>query len=242
MSRQPEAGSARGKSPAGESSQGYPSAGGKQAGQTGAPYGLPGYVWDPRMQGGRYRDALTGRLVPRSRIINLLRQFADGFGDRVARLAESAAKGEIRAAVFEVAIQQEVKRAYLCSAALGAGGWDRLGPYEWGRIGGTLRGEYRYLSRFAAQLAAGELSPAAAAARARLYAGKAYSQYWHVARERAVAGGLKEEKWESVGDERVCPDCDSLDAMGWVPIGTHPVPGEGRTQCLGACRCDVLYR
>jgi hypothetical protein len=42
-------------------------------------------------------------------------------------------------------------------------------------------------------------------------------------------------------DGRTCPDCISYGHMGWLPIGTLPMPGR-ECQCYDRCRCSIEYR
>ena len=206
---------------------------------------LPEFAWDARA--GRYRDLSTGRFVGRNVIIDLLRAVVDTSATRLEQLAAMAARGEIPAGLFQQAAMLELKNLHLASAALGAGGWDRLTQADFGRVGGILRGEYVYLARFARDLEKKDLTEAQAMARARLYAGKGYAQYYKaemVRKQRAAErkGKVLMVRWHTLGDNRVCADCARYGAMGWQPVGTFPVPGDGSTACLGNCRCSLEYR
>ncbi len=53
--------------------------------------------------------------------------------------------------------------------------------------------------------------------------------------------GYREMRRISRHDRRVCKDCKYYDSLGWVPIGTLPMPGI-RCQCHDRCRCAVDYR
>lgn len=216
---------------------------------------LPGYAFDPRLGGtGRYRhvlpDGRLGRIVSRSEIIGLLRDVSDASGAKFAGMARAAVEGRITASEFFRAMQGELRALYNATSALAVGGWNKMGPVEWGRNGRILGlgtkeypvGEYTSLAKFAQAIANGELTPAQAAARARLYAGKAYSRFWAEDRLQQIAAGMVEERWDDTGDERECDSCRALAARGWVPIGTLPSPGDGTTPCLGNCRCRLRYR
>lgn len=207
---------------------------------------LPGFAWDDRLSGGRYRrvlpDGRLGRIVSRDEIVGLLRDVSDASGAKFAGMARAAVEGRITPAEFFRAMQGELRALHNACAALGVGGWGKVTPQIWGRNGQTLRGEYAYLRDFCEAVANGELTPAQAAARARLYAGKAYSRFWAEDRLQQIAAGMVEERWDDTGDDRECSDCHALAARGWVPIGTLPSPGDGSTECLGACRCSRLVR
>lgn len=53
--------------------------------------------------------------------------------------------------------------------------------------------------------------------------------------------GYAEMRRISRHDKRVCEDCIYYDSLGWVPIGTLPMPGV-RCRCHDRCRCRVDYR
>lgn len=213
----------------------------------------PGYVFDTRMAGGgRYRrvlaDGRLGKMVSVNDITDQARDMADALSDRLALLAQDAVKGDISPAAFQQAMKSELRNAYNANAALGKGGFQRMTAVEYGRNGGILQREYQYLTGFAQDIADGKVTEAQAAARARMYGGKAYSRYTdEEARRKRESGEFTQEKWgPTVGDERVCTTADGLlgcserEAMSWQPIGTHPAPASGRTPCIGACRCPPL--
>jgi hypothetical protein len=208
---------------------------------------LPGYMWDDRMAGGRYRDA-SGRLVSAETIRALLVDIHDASASRFAALARDAVEGHIGAAHFQRAMMVELRHLYNATSALAVGGYSRMTFAEYGRNGQILRQEYRYLAGFAQDIADGKLSVAQAEARARLYAGKAYSRYWDEISRVYQRSGAGEERWVTAADELVCHDgkdrmgCAELGQRGWVPIGTLPNPGDGSTTCLGACRCHKEFR
>lgn len=212
---------------------------------------LPGYAWDTRMKGGRYRlilpDGRLGPLVARDEIIRLVKDLHDASATRFGLLAQDAVAGRITASDFQQAMMLELRHLYNASSALAVGGYNKMTAVEWGRNGQILREEYRYLAGFAQDIADGKLTPAQADARARLYAGKAYSRFWAENSLVQVRAGFAEEQWVTAADERVCHDgerlgCNELGQLGWVIIDTLPNPGDGSTECLGACRCEKEYR
>lgn len=217
----------------------------KQAGQTPSEFaGLPGYVWDSRMAGGRYRrllpDGRLGRLVSREVVIDELRDATERVADTFVNLGRALGEGRITPAQFERAMQITAKHAHLANGALAAGGWDQMGAADFGRVGGRLRFEYRRIGEFAraAQeaLDAGEaLDPDALAARAGLYDNSAYSTYYRVRRAREE---FSESRLITVGDDNVCPICEEIEAREWVAIGSYPPPGTIHP----GCRCTEELR
>lgn len=207
---------------------------------------LPGYWWDTRINHGRggWRSQTTGQVVANSRIINLVNELSERSGDRIAELGRQAALGNVTPQEFQRAMQVELRNQYNANTALAKGGWNKVTPSEHGRNGAVLRNEYQHLTSFAQDLADGKLTPEQAAARARLYSGKAYSRFWQEDElERTKDAAYTMYRWRDVRDERECSDCSALAAQGWVPIGTFgTVPGAGDTVCLGNCRCELEYR
>jgi hypothetical protein len=203
------------------------------------------------MSGGRYRvilpDGRLGALVARDTIVGLIRDVHDASSARFGLLAQDAVAGLITPADFQQAMMLELRHLYNASSALAVGGYNNMTAVEWGRNGQILRGEYAYLAGFAQDIADGKLTPAQADARARLYAGKAYSRFWAEHSLQQLVAGFTEERWNTAADERVCTGgmrlgCQGLGELGWVPAGTLPNPGDGSTVCLGACRCAKEYR
>jgi hypothetical protein len=204
---------------------------------------LPGYVWDERMSyGGRYRivlpDGRLGQLVSRERIIEGLRSMTLQSQKLLSDLAEDVVAGYLLPADFQQAAMLTLRSLYGSTSALARGGWDRMDAAAWGRNGQLLRTEYTYLRRFTQELTDGNLTAAQARMRAGLYAGRAYSRFWDEDRRVAIAENRgTEERWIALDDPATCGDCLTLEAKGWVPIGTLPNPGDGSTECLGNCRC-----
>jgi len=202
--------------------------------------------------GGRYRHVLAdgrlGKMVSVKDLAAQSQKLADDLSDRLADLAQDAVEGKITPAVFQQAMKSELRNAYNANAALGKGGINQMTAVEWGRNGGLLQREYQYLAGFAQDIADGKLTVAQAQARARLYGGKAYSRYTDEdARRKRESGEYTQERWgPTVGDDVVCHTRDGVlgcferAAMGWQPLGTHPVVAGGFTPCLGNCRCPPL--
>lgn len=180
--------------------------------------------------------------VPRENVVWLARYLADSTDQILENLVVAFYNGDISFAECERAFQVALKHAYNAELALGAGGWDRVGFDDWGRNGWWLRREYNFLSGFLGDIETGAVrSLNEARARARLYSGRAYSRFWEKDRQYRLTRH-KWEWWSTVGDDRVCGDCEALEASGRVPIGTlQTVPGAGDTVCLGNCRCEIGY-
>lgn len=197
---------------------------------------LPAYSWDARVH--NYVDIASGKFVARSDVLGLLDDVTQSVGSTIGDLAAAAQRGDISARQFYEGARRTLKHGYNADVALGMGGWDRVTPAEWGRNGGHLRRQYDYLRNFADQIEKGEVTEAQAAARGRLYADGAHDRYWETHERGMAAAGYNEAHWRTVGDERTCEICLGLEALGWVPVGTLPNPGEVHP----GCRCRKEYR
>ena len=195
----------------------------------------PGYAWDPRLQGGRYRvvlpDGRLGRIVTPTSIANDLRALHERSANQYARLVAGVYNGQITPAVFQLAMQAELKNIHTAMAALGVGGWSRADQATWGRVGQELRTEYRYLAGFVREIAEGNLTEAQARERAKLYADNAYGRFWDEYTRTLKANGMTRERIVTANDERVCKICGGAEDRGWVPIGTWSLGLHNRCRC-----------
>jgi hypothetical protein len=198
--------------------------------------GIPEYGWDAKLH--NYVNLVSGRMVKRELVNGLLSDVADRSATTMAELARSAVAGDLTARQFYEAMAREVRQAYNASAALGKGGWHQMGPADWGRNGGHLQEEYRRLRDFAQAIEDGTITEKQAMARARLYADSAYKRYWEEWQKQQADLGMDEESWQTVGDERVCGACLEIEALGWVPLGELPMPGDPHV----GCRCEKEFR
>lgn len=204
--------------------------------QRGSPVGLPWYAWSPKLH--NYIDLKTRRMVARQAVNNLLRSVADGSGERLAKLAKAATEGVLTPRQFYELAQREIKHSFNACAALAKGGWERMTPADWGMNGWQLRGQYAHLRQFAVDIAAKIPTLPQVLARARSYADAAFGRFWEVKRGMERLRGRQEERIRTAGDDRVCEECQGLEAQGWQPIGTLPLAGRVHV----GCRCDMEYR
>lgn len=204
----------------------------------------PGYAYNPNT--ARYRNQRTGRFVPRRDILGLIDRQINAGEQRLRDLTTSFHEGRLSASVWSEQMRSEVRRLHLQNAALGSGGVDRLTAREYGRIGGTLRGEYQRIENFARQVQAGEVTLPQALARTDGYAGGARVQFFDT--EREAAQNAAADEGESVIERRHldpgaqhCDDCPGYYDQGWQPSGALPVPGR-ECQCQNHCRCSMSRR
>lgn len=150
----------------------------------------------------RYRDPKTGRFVGRAKMLALRDTFVEAAKETVGQLAAKVAQpGWIES------MREQLKQVYIDQYCLGRGGRNAMTPSDWGRVGNMLKEQYRYLNNFAGDIAAGKLSEAQIAARAKLYMQSSSQAF---------------EKGKTYG-------------MGLPPLPAWP--GDGQSECLVACRC-----
>jgi len=185
----------------------------------------------------RWTNVSTGRFVPEQSVISEMRRHQTATYSTLNGLTRDLYAGRINLAQWEIAVASQLKDAHLAQAIFAVGGRANMGAAEFGRVGGTLRDEYRYLSRFANQIASGQISEKQALARIQQYGNATQQSYW---REYALASdGLV--NWVLRPGES-CGDCIGLASASPYKASELPTfPGAGATECRGNCNC-VLDR
>lgn len=166
---------------------------------------MPKWIWLDEYQ--RYRDLETGRWVGASQIREWGSLAADASSHALAELADMLNDGRLNTHDWTLLMRDEIKDVYIQQYVLGKGGLDQMTQADWGSLGGMLREQYRYLDRFAVQIAAGQVAPGQIVQRSRMYGNSAREAH-------------------SRAHER---------ALGMPPLPDHP--GSGNTLCLTNCRC-----
>ena len=201
---------------------------------------LQGYYWDRRSH--EYIRAATGRFVARGRIVELLEKSVAARERRLFEGVRRLADGRRSPQMFLSHAKVMLKRQYLQEAALAAGGWDRLTPADFGRVGGKLRTQYRRLSEMTAGIADGTVSEAQALSRMQMYMGNARAEYFEVERETLppVPQGQTRIERRTLGASKggPCDDCIRWADMGWQAEAILPVPTQ-QSVCNGHCRCTL---
>jgi hypothetical protein len=199
---------------------------------------LPGYAYDPKS--ARYRNLETGRYVARREVLNLLAASTRAYERELRAGVAAFLRGQIDQSTFLARSMDLLKRQYVQNAALGAGGWDRLGAAEYGRLGGRLRSEYGYLRNFAQEIANGEVTLEQAINRINLYIGHARAEFFVQERDKlpdAEAGAVWVER-RILADAKHCEQCVEYANRGWQYEGVLPLPTED-CDCDGNCRCEL---
>jgi len=194
------------------------------------------YKWND--SAGRYRDA-SGKFVSFRRIRMALDDVLDGNERDMVRLAETLRDGGMSVGDFQRQMRTHLKDVHVASGALVKGGWKQLSQADLGRIGFRLKEQYRYLDRFAGELANTQVYDGNLVRRTRMYAQSGRVSYHRIQRADMIKRGMKFEK-NVLANAEHCPDCLAETARKWVRIGTLSLVGT--RQCRSNDRCHVIYK
>lgn len=185
----------------------------------------------------RWRDATTGQFVSETVVINEMRLHQQATYSTLENLTNSLYSGQISVSQWQIGIASELKDAHLAQSIFAVGGKANMTAANYGRVGGVLADEYRYLTRFAQQIANGQISQAQALARIRQYGNATQQSYY---REYAQATPDNEVIHWDLNPAEHCGDCLDLNSGSPYTSATLPtVPGAGNTQCRGNCKCTL---
>ena len=204
-----------------------------------AVYRTPDWSFDATI--GRYRDKRTGRFLSKKEALDLTEASVGRAGQILDGLTESLTMGAMSLQDWQREVAKLLKTVHLAQFILGKGGAANTFPADYLVVARTLKSEYQYLDKFAADIASGRLSAAQIKARARLYVNKTRTSYWMgdaMAQDRATQPALM-RRILAVAEH--CPDCLAYAAAGWVPVGTLPMPCQA-CECGANCRCSVEYK
>lgn len=195
----------------------------------------PDYTYSPASR--QYRSVRTGRYVPQADVQTALDRVLAASSARLRAHTERLAAGELSVAQWQSVVAQEIKTAHLAGAAVGRGGWAQVAPADTLWTASRLKEQYRYLSRFAEQIASGRQPlNGVALARAELYGHAARVTQREMVRRVARQAG---HQWERnvLGLADHCPGCLAATRRGWVAIGT--LPPVGARDCRVRCHCSI---
>lgn len=153
-----------------------------------------------RLRGDRTERTVTVTDTVRDRFLNQA-------GPDIERLATQLAEGQIRTSAWVLGMRDQLRKAYIAEYLAAKGGRQNMTQEDWGRLGGLLQNQYRYLDQFARDINAGTMSDKQIAARAQLYGKSARQAY-----ERGQVA-----------------------VRGMPPLPAYP--GDGSTVCVTNCQC-----
>jgi hypothetical protein len=198
------------------------------------------WYWDRAVS--RFRSS-NGQFLSRQKALEYTVKSISETGKQAETLANYVANGALNSGSWGSMMREEIKKEYIRQYLLGRGGVNMMKPSDWGRIGGMLHEQYKYLDGFEAEIAAGNLTEAQITARSRMYFNSARESFERANALVAKEAGYDEEEWilGAVASEH-CEDCEGYAAEGWQEIGHFPFPGDGSTVCLTNCACSKEYR
>ena len=195
------------------------------------------YTYDANLD--RYRDSLTGKFLPQSRIDSLLNRQMLASQKQMQALSQQLIEQKIDLQAWREAMREQLRTLHSVNAAIAQGGLERMGLAEWARVGGQLRFQYSQLDRFSSQIQYGaQPLDGRFKARVNMYARAGHATYEETKRAGAKDKGFtSERRVMSVAEH--CADCLEYAARGWQPIGTLPKIGD--SVCQVNCRCKFEY-
>jgi hypothetical protein len=184
----------------------------------------------------RWRDSVTGQFVPKADIVAELRIHQEATYARLNGLTKQLYAGEISLARWQVATASEIKNAHLAQAMFGAGGRANMGNAEWGRVGQTLKEQYRFLDQFAQQIALGHVSEAQALNRIEMYGDASQQSYWGEWAQQRKGKKI----YYRLHPAEHCGDClDRAAGNPYTMDNLRGYPGDGSTKCGPRDKCTM---
>jgi len=196
---------------------------------------MPRYYWDDKA--ARYRNK-------RGEFVSNVRGALDGAIDNSAasmkQASEQLREGTISLDTWRATMQAEIKKVHVASVALGRGGHAQMRQADYGRAGGIIAREYKYLEQFARDIASGKQPlDGRMVARAEQYIKAGRKTYELTVRDVVLAHGFDLEK-SVLGVADHCKQCRSEEELGWVPIGDLVIIGD--RICFHNCQCNIKHR
>lgn len=186
----------------------------------------------------RWRNRASGRFVSNQAVTNEMRRHVAATFDTLDNLTNALYDGNITVMQWQTAVASELKDAHLAQAMFAKGGRANMRPADFGRVGGVLRDEFRFLDGFAQDIADGRQSRAQALARIKQYGKATQQSYW-----REWALDTEGEIYWRLHPAEHCQDCIDLANNSPYTADTLPTyPGAGETQCRGNCNCTLERR
>lgn len=183
----------------------------------------------------RWFDTATGKFVSETAVVDEMRVHQQATYNVLDNVTRQLYAGQLTLEQWQIAAAYELKDAHLAQAMFAVGGKRNMTQANYGRVGGTLADEYRYLANFASEIAAGSVSEAQALARIRQYGNATQASYW-----REYRNATKELVYWNLNPAEHCGDCLSLaGGSPYKPNELSHVPGDGNTQCRGNCKCTL---
>lgn len=195
----------------------------------------------------QFWNRTVGRLVPRLQVQSWTNQSIDL--SPAQSWAADLAEGRLSVQSWQQQMRQEIKREYIRQYLAGKGGIEQMTAKDWGSIGGAVGEQYKYLDRFAQEIADGNLTEGQIRVRSGMYVNSAREAFERAKERAATEAGFTEVRWVLNVAEH-CQDCIDLSNLGWQRAKPWPFkvggraarPGSGATRCKTNCKCSTDYR
>jgi hypothetical protein len=194
------------------------------------------YTYD--IKAGRYRGQ-DGRFVSFVAVRNALDASLDGSEKALLAASESLQLGQITLGEWQQTMARATKDIHLASTSLAKGGWSQMASADYGRVGGRIAKQYRFLQKFAQEIEDGYVLDGRFLNRVKLYAQSGRLAY-HATQRAEMALRGKELERSRLAPADHCKECVEEHDKNWQPIGS--VKLIGTRQCLGNCRCVMQYK
>jgi hypothetical protein len=191
-----------------------------------------GLTWNPRRQAYLSK----GKVVSTRKIIDELVKTSQA---RMRQWTERMTAGKLSVPKWQILMAREVKNVHLTSAVIAEGGREQMTSAAWGRLGNTLKFQYRHLRDFAGEIPRTISDRANVAARAEMYATSSIGTYENEVLKRNQEFGLQIARRETAGGSDSCDDCLEQEDLGWQPI--DEVREIGDSTCGARCNCVIEY-
>jgi len=208
---------------------------------------LAEFSWRAKI--ANFWNRTVGKLVPRLQVQRWAN--ASIAAVPVGEWAKQLVDGTLDVGTWQEQMRGEIKREYIRQYLIGKGGLENMTPADWGSIGGSVAEQYKWLDRFAEQIASGEeASEGRIRRRSEMYINSAREALERAKRRAAEEAEQNEVWWKRDPDAESCADCEDFEDMGWMPVdpwpyvieGRETTPGQGDTICKTSCRCGLRYR
>ena len=200
----------------------------------------PEFRFNPNLGStGRYIGP-GGRIVSQAKIVNALEAVTDGVKAEMVSLSRQLQAGTINLAEWQLGMRDRTKLIHTARAAVAKGGWARMTPSDWGRVGAITKRQYAFLQNFAVEIESGKQKlNGNFLRRAGMYSDAARGTQADFERIEAGRRELTEERRiRFPGDS--CPTCIEQAEQGWQPLGTLNRIGD--SECRVNCRCIFTFR
>ena len=137
------------------------------------------WVWEDDLK--RYRSTTTGQFIGVNQMQDLRVDFLAQQKVVMQSHVEDYLRGDISIRRLEINLQNTLKETYIDMYSLGAGGRNNLSQRDWGKIGAMLKKQYGqngYMKGLLEQINSGQITPAQANARLKMYVNSANQALW----------------------------------------------------------------